>query len=408
MSTLTTSVIAARWIFPISGPPFYHGWIRIRDQRVTEFGSGQAPRGAVDLGDVAILPQLVNAHTHLEFSDCTVPVGEVGVTLDQWIGEVVAARKNATEESKAKAIRAGVEESARAGVALVGEIATPPVVGTIEAGTIEEGGMEIISFAETLGLSESRGAERLAAARHHLQSFPTAGISPHAPYSTTPEVIQQCIELAIRHRRPLAMHVAESPSERELLESATGPMADRLKTMGVWREGLFPWPKDPFCHLIAMLAKAPRSLLIHGNDLRPNEMACVAKHPQMTVVFCPRTHAFFGYPRHPVDLMLRHGIPVALGTDSRASNPDLNLWDEVRFLLNHRQDLDPQDVLAMATIHGANALGRLDLGRIRGGSLARFGCVPTDACSLQEAMADLARGDRLQPVFIPTCNPSGA
>jgi len=187
------------------------------------------------------------------------------------------------------------------------------------------------------------------------------------------------------------MHVAESPAERELLSSATGPLAQTLRELGAWCDRAFPWGDDPFRMLIDRLSKAPRVLLIHGNDLSAAEIECLLPHPHITVVYCPRTHQFFDYQKHPVDHMLAAGVRVALGTDSRASNPDLSLWHEVQFLLHQRSDLSPKDVLAMATIGGADALGRGDLGRIEVGCCGDLGLMETSAKTINELYEDMSR-----------------
>ncbi len=189
------------------------------------------------------------------------------------------------------------------------------------------------------------------------------------------------------------MHVAESPAERELLTSGAGPFADALQDIGVWQLGLFPWGADPLAQLIDQLAAAPRALLVHGNDLRTAEIERVAKHPQLTVVYCPRTHAYFGYEKHPVAELRKAHVRVALGTDSRASNPDLNLWREVQFLLQQRSDLSPEEIIRMATFSGADALGRSDLGRIEAGCRPGLGYVDTHAATLPGVYADLASNE---------------
>ncbi len=376
-----SQVFAARWIIPVIGQPIEDGWIRVSGKRIVEIGRGKSGAITTDLGDVAILPGLVNAHTHLEFSDCDSPIGQPGVPLAQWIGQVITARSDSTADSKQTAIRAGLLESRKAGVCLIGDIATPPTGYDVES-------VDIVSFAEVVGLSEDRWRERLQAATDYDQFF-----SPHAPYSTSRHAIDACVKRSSARGKRLAMHVAESPEERELLCRGTGPFADALRHIGAWQDDLFPWPDEPILGLIERLSTAPGALLIHCNDLRASEIALVAKHPNMTVVYCPRTHAFFGYDRHPVAEMLRAGIPVALGTDSRASNPDLNLWAEVQFLLQNRMDIDPADVIEMATIHGANALGRSDLGQINAGSTAHLGLVETDAPNLQQLYRDLAQNE---------------
>src|SRR5690606_30197764 len=135
------------------------------------------------------------------------------------------------------------------------------------------------------------------------------------------------------------------------------------------------------------LSQAPAALVVHGNDLKPAELDFIDQHRTLTVVYCPRTHAFFNQPRHPFDVLLRRGAAVALGTDSRASNPDLSVWNEVRWLLEHRSDVDWQAGLAMATIHGADALQRGDLGRIEPGAASGLIAVP-GAASTADALGD--------------------
>jgi cytosine/adenosine deaminase-related metal-dependent hydrolase len=376
----------ARWILPICSDPIKGGWIRIQDDRIVALGSGRPKDTAEDLGDVALLPGLVNAHTHLEFSDCQRPIGRNGIPLEQWIGQVVAARQDATPEAKQTAIRSGLQELRQSGTRLAAEITTPPCHYPPEVSR-----PELITFAEVLGLARQRWHQRLELGLRHSQRTGSAGWSPHAPYSTSLACIEACIELAQQYDRPLAMHVAESPVERELLSSATGPLARTLGELGVWRDEIFPWGNDPFGMLIDRLSKAPRVLLIHGNDLNAAEIERLRPHRHMTVVYCPRTHHFFGYAKHPLEQMLAAGVRVALGTDSRASNPDLSLWHEVQFLLRHRPDLAPKDVLAMATVNGADALGRSDLGRIDVGCCGDLGWMESSARTRNELYEEMGR-----------------
>ena len=213
----TSRVLSARWIVPVNAPPIHGGWIRVQGQRIVEIGSNSVPSGAHDLGDVAVLPGLVNAHTHLEFSDCVLPVGDPGMPLAKWIGEVIVARSRLAGDrqlARESGIQLGLAESAECGVRLLGEIATPPCnyepVGDFPS-------VELISFAEVLGLSPVRFTERLDAAVAHNDEYDHAAWSPHAPYSTSRSAIEVVVSQSCRSGRPLAMHVAESPAERELL-----------------------------------------------------------------------------------------------------------------------------------------------------------------------------------------------
>ncbi|MCC9604189.1 amidohydrolase family protein [Stieleria sp. JC731] len=421
----------ARWLFPITGPPIENPCITVVDGIVVDISNRRqasvGPQASVDLGDVAVLPKLVNAHTHLEFSDCRRPIGEPGIALANWIGEVIRARGQADESVRAANIASGLAESQNAGVELIADIATTP------SSYPEHAYASIVSFAEVLGLSQERGAERFQAALLHSEASARGhsacrigesnlvpAISPHAPYSTPIALVQRCVDWAAAKGCPVAMHLAESPDERELLTHGTGRFADSLQRAGLWVPGLFPLGKgaagdadQPILAYLQMLAEAPLALVVHGNDLQDCEMQFIAERRHMTVVYCPRTHHFFGYDAHPVGKLLEMGVRVALGTDSRASNPDLSIWEELRFLLSHRQDLAPSRVLEMATIMGADSLGRGPASAETPNEGARaFGCIqpgktpfdslmmiPTSAQHLAGVHADFAETDTSQLRF---------
>lgn len=426
-----TYQIRARWVLPIDRPPIENGFVSVGGGRINELGRGRPSGRHVDLGDVAILPGLANAHTHLEFSALPQPLGTPGMELADWISEAIAARRGVTsgqplqtQPSSRQApgeenglstvptdgagqgdagtsdspISQGLQEAQRTGTTRIGEIATPPWSPPDKGDTPSPvSSVRIVAFAEVLGLSAERSEERLRAAMTHLQRFAgRSGLSPHAPYSTPPSLIRRCVDQAIRHRVGVAMHVAESPAERVLLAEGRGPFARSLQAAGLWPEGLFPWSQgaDSLHWLIEELARAPRAMLVHGNDLQATEIERLSRHDQLTVVYCPRTHAYFRHRRHPVGELLKAGIRVALGTDSRASNPDLNLWREVRHLLCHRQDLPPADVLQMATQNGHDALEGHDRGgRLAAGLPAEMVTVASTAGNVTELFRDLAQHD---------------
>lgn len=382
----TTEVLRARWIVPVTSPPIRDGWVRIRANRVVEIGTGEGCGDYVNLGDVALLPRLVNAHTHLEFSSLTTPLGTSGISLPKWIELVLRLRESSI--ARESSICTGVTELIATGTSLAGEITSLP--SSYPALPPE---LTLACFAETLGLSSARASERYDAAMSYLRIDPWCGLSPHAPYSTRWETITACVSASESTGRSLAMHVAESPEERQLLTDGTGEFTTALQTLGVWQEGLFPWSSRPYEQLITVLSRASRVLLVHGNHLSLEELQLVARHPHCSVVYCPRTHLYFGHDLHPVRTCLDLGIRVALGTDSRASNPDLSLWREVQFLLRHRQDLTPSEILGMGTCESAEALGFPKLGRIEVTMPALLGVVDTKANNTNELFADFATGD---------------
>jgi cytosine/adenosine deaminase-related metal-dependent hydrolase len=153
---------------------------------------------------------------------------------------------------------------------------------------------------------------------------------------------------------PLAVHVAESAAEVELLGAHTGPFVDFLTGLSVWdSDGLVPSAE----HLLTLLAELPNAVFVHGNYLDGALLAGGVAGTSSSVVYCPRTHAAFGHDPHPFRDFLRRGVRVALGTDSLASNPDLDVLAEARWLHAHHPDVDPQVIVRMATLAGAEALG---------------------------------------------------
>jgi cytosine/adenosine deaminase-related metal-dependent hydrolase len=158
------------------------------------------------------------------------------------------------------------------------------------------------------------------------------------------------------------MHLAETREELQLLHDGTGPFVEFLKELGVWRSEAIPRGSRPLDYL-RELARVETALAIHGNYLAADEIDFLSAHANVSVVYCPRTHAFFGHAKHPWQVLLAKGVNVALGTDSRASNPDLNLWNELLFLRALAPDFDPTALLKLGTHNGAIALG---LGRETG------------------------------------------
>jgi cytosine/adenosine deaminase-related metal-dependent hydrolase len=358
-SSNTQSAYSARagWLIPNYGPPRRDGTLTVRAGRVESIDARDAIEPVIDLGDVAILPGLVNAHTHLEFSDLSAPLGEPGMRMPEWIRRVIQCRRERSPDV-ASAIAAGLRESAAGGVTTIGEIAT----GAWQLPD-DKTGFHVTAFHETIGLSEERFADSIAAATaflDHAGADPrvTPGLSPHAPYTVHPKLCESLIALASARNAPVAMHLAESPEELELLRDGRGALVEFLNELGFWRDDVIARGTRPLDYL-RMLAHAPRALVIHGNYLDDTELDFLAQHAaNMALVYCARTHAYFGHRAyHNLNELLRRGVRVCLGTDSRASNPDLSLWRELQFVAQRNRDLDGAALLSLATTSPAQALG---------------------------------------------------
>jgi cytosine/adenosine deaminase-related metal-dependent hydrolase len=380
---LNSSCYRARFVFPVSSPPLEDGVVEVTGGVISAIHNRLEPR-ALDLGNAAILPGLVNAHTHLEFSSLAAPL-EPAEPFSSWIRALVSHRRSRTEDVRTN-IAQGLAEAVSTGSWAIGEIATEGWSPQVFMNVQQDGGQDfrVVVFRELLALAPERIEAQLAMAREHLAAAAfaetdiiTHGLSPHAPYSVHPDLFHQLVALCKEHHAPLAMHLAETPAELELLKYGTGELVEMLSAFGVWRDGLIP-KNSRILDYLEPLAGLDRGLIVHGNYLSDVDIAFLAKHPQLSVVYCPRTHAYFGHANHPWPKLVEAGVRVGLGTDSRASNPDLSLWAEVKFLRRKHPDVPPSQWLQWATRDGAVALYGQDtkLGGLAIGDAACFSVVP--------------------------------
>ncbi len=270
-------------------------------------------------------------------------------------------------------------ECIRTGTTLVGDISGDGGSWDVLA----EAPLRAVVFRELLGLSADRASAAWERLDGWLASHPGTvmcrpGVSPHAPYS----VRSSLFLAAARRGVPVAVHLAETAEEQELLVPRRGPFVPFLRDLGVWEpDGL----ADDTAHVLDLLKGHSPTLLVHGNYLPPDSLI----PDNATIVYCPRTHAAFGHSPHPFREFLARGVRVALGTDSLASNPDLDLLAEARFLHSQYPDVPGEVVLRMATLAGAEALGWADdTGSLEPGKSADLVVVPLGASG-----ASATRGD---------------
>jgi cytosine/adenosine deaminase-related metal-dependent hydrolase len=355
--------LLARWIFPVDQPPIERGVVEIVDGMISDVGPlhGQSDAETLDLGNVAIIPGLVNAHAHLEFSSLESPI-EPALPFTAWIGRLLAHRRERTG-SLSNFIAAGSQEATQSGSTLIGDI----VNGDWAPNCIPHGSPSTVAFRELIGLLPDQAARQLELAMQHIadcrtvnkagQCGPLPAVSPHAPYSVCPELFHSLVELARAENVPLCIHLAETQAELELLKSGTGEFFEMLTRFDLWREGTIPKSTRPMDYL-KPLAELPHALIAHGNYLADDEIDFLAAHPNIATVFCPRTHAFFGHRNHPWKRLLDAGAAVCIGTDGRSSNPDYSLWSELKFLAREAAASRMPQILDIGTRQGARSLGQ--------------------------------------------------
>ena len=375
--------LKARYVFPVAGEPIAHGVVTFDHERIISVGPCTNGREIDDLGNVAIIPGLVNAHTHLEFSHLDRPVGSRGMGLGEWIATLTSTLR-LQHRPPPDAVRRGLEESSAAGVTTLGEIAQPDW----PAHDFQAAPVDATVFLELIAPSDDDVDEKLKLAHRHIASAPVGkntvgktawrpGISPHAPYSVHPRLLAEAAAISARHKVPLAFHLAESPEELEFLKTAGGPFRELLERLGKWDAAAHRTGRRPL-DLLRTMAPAHRSLIIHGNYLSDEEIAFIAQHAgRMSVVYCPRTHHYFDHPPYPLEKLLAAGVNVALGTDSRASSPDLSLLSDMRYVAHRHPAIAPATVLQMGTLHGAKALAReQEVGTLEAGKRPNLAVVP--------------------------------
>jgi cytosine/adenosine deaminase-related metal-dependent hydrolase len=416
----------ADYVFPVEKPPIRDGVVAIDHDRIVAVGESKSPSvrdflpAARNLGRVAILPGLVNPHTHLEFSDLRRPLGTPGMEFTKWIGLVVQHNRESQQKDQLRSSRVaglahysselspgpvalGLEESCQQGVTALGDIRAssvrrmPPVDYPKQNNSLAA---ELTTFLELISLSATAVDTAFRVISEELKQSPQQwnseicwGISPHAPYTVHPELLGKCARLSAERKIPLAHHLAESRDELMLLRTGRGPFVGLLEALQAWDPEAIPFASRPLDYL-KVLSEAHRALIIHGNYLDDQEIDFLAAHAdRMSVVYCPRTHAFFQHDAYPLAKMLLAGVNVALGTDSRASNPDLSILSEMRFAVKQHPVVPPATLLCMITSYAAKALGReAEIGTLTPGKFADMAMIALpshDAAEPHELLLDL-------------------
>jgi cytosine/adenosine deaminase-related metal-dependent hydrolase len=342
--------LKARWLFPVDGPPLKGGTLTLSGEQIIAVEPASRRPVDLDLGDVAILPGLVNAHTHLDLSGLRGRLSPGGEFTD-WLRGVIQHRRGLSPEQVRAAVQLGLAESLASGTTLLGDISSQGLSWPLVANASLWG----VVFYELLGLPRSRMHLAWNDAKTWWHTHPATatcrpGLSPHAPYSVRAALFRAVASTARRHLFPVAIHLAETPAERLLLEEHHGPLVNFLANLGAYDpDGLLRDPES----LLQTYAQVTPVLFIHANYLD----SAASIPPGSTIVYCPRTHAAFGLAPHPFREYLAAGVRIALGTDSLASNPDLSILAEARFLHQRFPDIGSAALLRMATLAGAEALG---------------------------------------------------
>lgn len=358
-------LLCARWVVPIDGPPIAEGALALADDG-TVLAVGRRAELRAEFADAVeeraqgvLLPGLVNAHSHLELS-AHVDAVPGGKGLYAWATALMATRKGDTPDAQRDAARTAAAAAVSLGTAAIGDVGN----SLAAAPGIGRAGMAGVLFHELFGSREIATGDALAdAARERAEaaaSWPERlGYvpAPHAPFSVGPELLGRIFAAAAAAARATSIHVAEDEDEIALLRDGGGRWPAFLAGMGVDPATRVP-RKSPVAYLASLGAFQTETppLLVHMVHAGADDRR-IAREAGATVVLCPRSNLHIGGRLPDVDALVSEGVPLALGTDSLASVPDLSLWAEMATLAAHFPAVPAARWLDAATRGGARALG---------------------------------------------------
>ena len=338
--------LSADWVLPVDGPPVEGGLVRHENGAIVEVTRGRAER---HFPEAAIVPGFVNAHSHLEYA-MYAGFGD-GMAFGPWIGVHVERKDKLDREQMLAIARRGVLDSFSAGITTTADYSFSGAAATAAA----ELGLRAIVYLEVFSPDPDEARRQFEAKRPRVEETELVqiGISPHAPYTCSLDTYRWCLSLGI----PVGTHLAESANEDEWLQHGSGPLRQIAPLL------VSPTGKRAVPSLEPVLG--PDLLCAHCVELTSEDIPLLAERG-VPVAHCPRSNALLGCGIAPLTELREAGLAVGLGTDSPASTPSFDVFEEMRtaiYLARARERraeaLQPSEALQMATLDAARAL-RLD------------------------------------------------
>ena len=377
-------IIRAPVVITMDGPPIENGAVVVAGDRILDVGkfpeiskrySGEE---VIDLGEQALLPGLINAHCHLDY---TCLRGKIlrQESFTDWIRAINAEKAKLSAEDYVASIKQGFAEAKRFGTSTIANLtAFPELVSHIQAP------IRTWWFAELIDARDpSRANEIVDLAVEKLKSAEQWGLAPHAPFTASANLYRRCEEIARSEDVPLTTHLAESREEMSMFREGSGPLYDFLKEIG--RDMSDCGRETPLHRFSEIVRDVSTSLdmtnewiLVHANEFAEADFTLLNRQLiKAHLVHCPRSHDYFGHSPFQFHKLWELGFNICLGTDSLASNDSLSLFAEMRAFQKEFSDVSPEEILKMVTINGARALRQDDaLGKVRSGFVADLVALP--------------------------------
>lgn len=398
-------IILARKILPVTAPYIDNGALVIDGGRIAGIGGRRAmlrrfPDAEVtDLGGLLVMPGLVNAHAHLELSHLQGKIGE-HADFFGWIAALIELGKTVGDKGRNSSINMAVRQAVATGTTCIGDIsATEKAVPALV-----RSGLRAVVYLEVIGMDPDVSVatfDRLTGRMKRLGGLPDricTGISPHSPYSVSSNLYSMLRDDTSGAISRLSVHLSETFDEFQYIQGKPSGMDGYMANTG-WDSHQPNRGSSPASFINDMGLLSTGMLAVHAVHLSKPDMNLLAASGA-SVAHCPRSNHMLGVGRAPVKELIRRGVNVAIGTDSLASNMDIDMWEEMRFayLVN---GLTAEQVIRMATVNGARAL-RLDgvTGSLEPGKSADFIAVRTDAARDKDPSQRLLYGTHTGDVML--------
>jgi cytosine/adenosine deaminase-related metal-dependent hydrolase len=379
-------IVRARIVVTMDGPPIENGAVRVSGNRIiavgkfSEIKADGSGGNTVDLGEQALLPGLINAHCHLDYT-CLRDKIPRQKSFTDWIRAINAAKTKLSREDYIASINEGFAETKRFGTTTIANLtAFPELIAKIDEP------IRTWWFAELIDVREPSSAGKVAdLVVESLKSAEHWGLAPHAPYTASANLFRRCEEIASDKNILLTTHLAESREEMSMFRDESGPLYDFMKEIGRPMEDC--GHHTPLGHFLKILRDSSTSvgmtdgwIVAHLNELTDEDGKLAASPTGLTsfhVMHCPRSHNYFGHSPFRFERLRELEFNICLGTDSLASNDDLSLFAEMRAFQKEFSDISPERILEMVTVNSARALRQENaLGKIRSGFCADLTAVP--------------------------------
>jgi cytosine/adenosine deaminase-related metal-dependent hydrolase len=347
------NTLRSRIVCPVSAPPIGNGMVCVERGKIAAWGEWDG-REATDLGDVILMPGLINAHCHLDYS---VMRGAIfpNASFSRWVRRINELKRTLSDADYLASIRNGFDELLRHGTTGVFNIESFPELMI----RMPPPPIRTWWFYEMMDVRNRLHTEEVVAGAlsffENRADWPGGfGLSPHAPYTTSPDLYRLARFCCEKYGMPFMTHLAESDEEFEMFRNARGPLHDFLKGLG--RKMSDTGRQTPVARLLAENVLPHGALLTHMNFLEEEDWALL-REKNFSIIHCPCCHEYFARAPFPLGRFLREGFNVCLGTDSLASNRSLDMFAEMRCAAREHPEVAPEKLLEMVTLNPAGAIG---------------------------------------------------